>query len=75
MLEDNITDDILLYLATKSWSQVNQKERMPCPKGEDTQQDKHKIILLMILYIVIEERKLILDNVKTSLICKPTWTE
>lgn len=75
MLEYDITDDILLYLATKSQSQANQKERTPCPRGEDIQQDKHKIILLVLLYVVIEERKLIMDNMKTSLICKPTCKE
>lgn len=41
------------------------KNTMPWPKAEGTQQGKRKIILLMLLYIVKEERKLILDNVKT----------
>lgn len=45
---------------------------MPWTKAEGTQQGKRKIILLMLLYIVKEERKLILDNIKTSLTCTPT---
>lgn len=44
---------------------------IPCPKWKGTQEDKQKIVLFMLLYIVIKERKLILGNMKASVVHKP----
>lgn len=40
----------------------------PCPKGEGSQQDDHKTVSSVLLHIVQEERKLILDIAKASLV-------